>query len=56
MVFTRPSTGKTRSLICIQDLVKAITLSDLPNTINLTRFLYQICPRDKSDENNYLYV
>ena len=33
-----------------------ITLLHLPNTINLTLFPYQICPRDKSDENNYLYV
>ena len=26
------------------------------DTINLTRFLYQICLRSKSDENDYLYV
>ena len=49
MVFTHHSAGKIWSSICIQD----ITIS---NTINLTRFLYQICLTSKSDENCYLYV
>ena len=58
MVFTRYSVGKPWSIICIQDILKA----ELHYQINLirlinitTRFLYQICLTDKSDENN-LYV
>ena len=58
MVFTRYSAGKPWSIICIQDILKA----ELHYQINLirlinitTRFLYQICLTDKSDENN-LYV
>ena len=58
MVFTRYSAGKTWSIICIQDILKA----ELHYQINLirlinitTRILYQICLTDKSDENN-LYV
>ena len=57
MVFTRYSAGKIWSSICIQDTVKPdlhyqINLMRLINTI--TRFLYQICLTNKSDENNYL--
>ena len=53
MVFTRHSTGKIWSSICIQDIVLRYTRSD---TANLTRVLYQICLTGKSDENDYLYV
>ena len=57
MVFTRYSAGKIWSSICIQDTVKPdlhyqINLMRLINII--TRFLYQICLTNKSDENNYL--
>ena len=59
MVFTRYSTGKIWSSICIQNIAKP----ELHNHINLirliniiTRFLYQICLTDNSDENIYLYV
>ena len=58
MVFTRHSAGKIWSSICIQDNVK-LELHYQINVIrliNMTRFLYQICLTDKSDENNYLYV
>ena len=51
--------GKIWSLICILDIVK----SELHYQINLirlikviSRFLYQICLIDKSDENIYLSV
>ena len=44
MVFTRYSAGKIWSSFCMR-LINIIT-----------RFLYQICLTDKSDENNYLYV
>ena len=59
MVFTRYSAGKIWSSICLQDIVKPglhyhINLIRLNNII--TRFLYQICLIDKSDENIYLYV
>ena len=58
MVFTHYSAGKIWSSICIQDIVKPelhyqINLILLINMI--TRFLYQICLTDKSDENIYLY-
>ena len=39
----------------IQDIV-CYTLSGSSGTINLTRFLYQICRTSKSDENDYFYV
>ena len=59
MVFTRYSADKIWSSICIQDIAKPelhyqINLIQLINII--TRFLYQICLTDKSDENIYLYV
>ena len=59
LVFTRCSAGKIWSPICIEDIVKPelhyqINLIRLINII--TRFLYQICLTEKSDENNYLYV
>ena len=58
IVFTHYSAGKIWSSICIQDIVKPelhyqINLILLINMI--TRFLYQICLTDKSDENIYLY-
>ena len=56
MFFTHYSAGKISSSICIQDIVKLelhyqINLVRLTNYI-ITRFLYQICLTDKSDENN----
>ena len=59
MVFPSYSAGKIWSSICMQDIVKPelhyqINLIQLINII--TRFLYQICLTDKSDENKYLYV
>ena len=51
MFFTRHSAGKIWLSICIQD-----SLSDQSGTINLTRFLYQICLTGKSDEKDYFYV
>ena len=60
MVFIRYSVGKIWLSICMQDILKAelhyhINLIRLINII--TRFLYQICLKDKSDENKYyLYV
>ena len=62
MVFTCHSAGKIWSSIFIQDVVYLghyiayYTLSGSPGTINLTRFLYQICRTGKSDENDYFYV
>ena len=41
-------------ILCIQDIVY-YTLSGSSGTINLTRFLYQICRTGKSDENDYFY-
>ena len=59
IVFARYSAGKIWSSICIQDIVKPqlhyqINLIRLIDMI--TRFLYQICLTDKSDENIYLNV
>ena len=56
MFFTHYSAGKIWSSICTQDIVKLefhyqINLIRLTNYI-ITRFLYQICLTDKSDENN----
>ena len=42
-------------LLYIQDIVY-YTLSGSSGTINLTRFLYQICRTGKSDENDCFYV
>ena len=42
-------------ILCIQDIVY-YTLSGSSGTINLTRFLYQICRTGKSDENDYFHV
>ena len=42
-------------LLYIQDTVY-YTLSGSSGTINLTRFLYQICRTGKSDENDCFYV
>ena len=41
-------------ILCIQDIVY-YTLSGSSGTINLTRFLYQICRTGKSDENDYFF-
>ena len=42
-------------ILYIQGIVY-YTLSGSSGTINLTRFLYQICRTGKSDENDYFYV
>ena len=42
-------------ILYIQDIVY-YTLSGSFGTINLTRFLYQICWTGKSDENDHFYV
>ena len=42
-------------ILYIQDIVY-YTLSGSSGTINLTRFLYQICRTCKSDENDYFYL
>ena len=42
-------------IVYIQDIVY-YALSGSCGTINLTRLLYQICRRGKSDENDYFYV
>ena len=42
-------------ILYVQDIVY-YTLSGSSGTINLTRFLYQICRTGKSDENDYFYV
>ena len=59
MVFTCYSAGNTCSSICVQDIGQQelhyeICMLRLINII--TRFLYQICLTDKSDEISYLYV
>ena len=41
-------------ILCIQDILYFI-LSSSFGTINLTRFLHQICWTGKSDENGYFY-
>ena len=60
MVFTRHRLVKSVrqfvfKILYIQDIVY-YTLSGSFGTINLTRFLYQICWTGKSDENDYFYV
>ena len=55
LVFTRHLACKIWSPICLYSRY-CIALSDSSDTINLTRFLYQICLTGKSDENDYLYV
>ena len=57
MAFIRYSVDKIWSSICTQNIVKPelhyqINLIPLINIV--TRFLYQICLTDKSDENIYL--
>ena len=42
-------------ILYIQDVIY-YTLSGSSGTINLTRFLYQICRTGKSDENDYFYA
>ena len=42
-------------ILYIQDIVY-YKFSGSSATINLTRFLYQICRTGKSDENDYFYV
>ena len=47
-------------ILYIQDIVYSryciYTLSGSLGTINLTRFLYQICRTGKPDENDYFYA